>query len=175
MGLTDGKCQMVPGPGSLYILPNTIRYSSRIFCRLLFLCLFKRSIALGLGVGLGLGIGLGFVFGLGLGVGLALGLGWVGHYMLRSESARIKPSFSWRIPKKKQKTAKNSWKFPNSRYDYRSDWTSEIDRYTKPKYNRCKPLLIHTSTKYPSRVIPSELIPTCAISSEEKGWKQVCW
>ena len=51
-------------------------YSSRIFCRLLFLCLFKRSIALGLGVGLGLGIGLGFVLGLGLGVGLALGLGW---------------------------------------------------------------------------------------------------
>ena len=83
-----------------------IGYSSRIFCRLLFLCLFKRSIALGLGVGLGLGIGLGFVLGLGLGVGLALGLGWVRHYMLRSESACIKPSFSRRIPKKKTKDGK---------------------------------------------------------------------
>ena len=54
-------------------------------------------------MGLGLGIGLGFVLGLGLGVGLALGLGWVRHYMLRSESARIKPSFSRTIPKKKNK------------------------------------------------------------------------
>ena len=54
---------------------KTFRYSPRIFCRLLFICLFKRSIALGVGVGLGLGIGLGLVLGLGLGVGLALGLG----------------------------------------------------------------------------------------------------
>ena len=97
---------LVPGDVSKQLKNSW--YSSRIFCRLLFLCLFKRSIALGLGVGLGLGIGLGFVLGLGLGVGLALGLGWVRHYMLRSESARIKPSFSRRIPKKKQKTAKNS-------------------------------------------------------------------
>ena len=73
-----------------------------VFC----FCLFKRSIALGLGVGLGLGIGLGFVLGLGLGVGLALGLGWVRHYMLRSESARIKPSFSRRIPKKNKRRQK---------------------------------------------------------------------
>ena len=114
MGLTDGKCQMVPGPGSLYILPNTIRYSSRIFCRLLFLCLFKRSIALGLGVGLGLGIGLGFVLGLGLGVGLALGLGWVKHYMLQSESARIKPSFLRRIPKRNKRRQKILENFPMS-------------------------------------------------------------
>ena len=75
-------------------------YSSRFFCRLLFLCLFKRSIALGLGVGLRLGIGLGFVLGLGLGVGLALGLGWVRFYMLQSKSACIKGSLWRRIPKK---------------------------------------------------------------------------
>ena len=54
---------------------SNIRYSPRIFCRLLFICVFKRSIDLGVGVGLGLGIGLGLVLGLGLGVGLALGLG----------------------------------------------------------------------------------------------------
>ena len=79
----------------------------------MFLCLFKRSIALGLGVGLGLGIGLGFVLGLGLGVGLALGLGWVRHYMLRSESARIKPSFSRRIPKKNKRRQKILENFRN--------------------------------------------------------------
>ena len=57
-------------------------------------------------MGLRLGIGLGFVLGLGLGVGLALGLGWVRHYMLRSETACIKPSFSRRIPKKNKRRQK---------------------------------------------------------------------
>ena len=78
-----------------------------MFCRLLFVCLFKRSIALGVGVGLGLGIGLGLVLGLGLGVGLALGLGWVRFYMLQSESARITASLWRRIPRKNKRRQKN--------------------------------------------------------------------
>ena len=78
-----------------------------MFCRLLFICLFKRSIALGVGVGLGLGIGLGLVLGLGLGVGLALGLGWVRFYMLQSQSARIKASLWRRIPRKNKRRQKN--------------------------------------------------------------------
>ena len=77
-----------------------------MFCRLLFVCLFKRSIALGVGVGLGLGIGLGLVLGLGLGVGLALGLGWVRFYMLQSQSARIKASLWRRIPRKNKRRQK---------------------------------------------------------------------
>ena len=82
-----------------------------MFCRLLFICLFKRSIALGVGVGLGLGL----VLGLGLGVGLALGLGWVRFYMLQSQSARIKASLWRRIPRKnkrRQKILGNRPKFP---------------------------------------------------------------
>ena len=72
----------------------------------MFICPFKRSIALGVGVGLGLGIGLGLVLGLGLGVGLALGLGWVRFYMLQSQSARIKASLWRRIPRKNKRRQK---------------------------------------------------------------------
>ena len=84
-----------------------------MFCRLLFVCLFKRSIALGVGVGLGLGIGLGLVLGLGLGVGLALGLGWVRFYMLQSQSARIKASLWRRIPRKNKRRQKILGNRPN--------------------------------------------------------------
>ena len=70
----------------------------------MFICLFKRSIALGVGVGLG--IGLGLVLGLGLGVGLALGLGWVRFYMLQSQSAHIKASLWRRIPRKNKRRQK---------------------------------------------------------------------